>query len=236
MELSKRLQAVVDLVTIGSAVADIGCDHGYVSIYLYTHEISSKIIALDVNKGPLMKANEHIEKYGCKGIETRLSNGLDKLEVGEVDTMICAGMGGRLILQMIEHNRKKVVQIKECILQPQSEIGIVRHQLITWGFEFLEETMVYEDGKYYPIMKVVQTNRDNDWNYRECEFQFGPILLANHNAVLFHYLRKRKQQYEALYQEISQQENKGTTVKRIEELQKELELIQEAIGYYPTKE
>ena len=49
MELSKRLQAVADLVTEGASVADIGTDHGYIPIYLIEHNIAGKVIALDIN-------------------------------------------------------------------------------------------------------------------------------------------------------------------------------------------
>ena len=34
MELSKRLQAVADLVTPGYTIADVGTDHAYIPIYL----------------------------------------------------------------------------------------------------------------------------------------------------------------------------------------------------------
>ena len=95
MELSKRLQAVADLVTEGASVADIGTDHGYIPIYLIEHHIAEKVIALDINRGPLERARMHIVGHGLKEkIETRLSDGLEKVLPGEVDTMIAAGMGG----------------------------------------------------------------------------------------------------------------------------------------------
>ena len=76
MELSKRLQAVADMVTPNKRVADIGCDHGYISIYLCTKKLASKVIAMDVRKGPLERAKNNIEKYGLSDyIETRLSDG-----------------------------------------------------------------------------------------------------------------------------------------------------------------
>ena len=79
MELSKRLQAVADLVTEGASVADIGTDHGYIPIYLIEHNIAGKVIALDINRGPLERARMHVVGHGLKGkIETRLSDGLEK--------------------------------------------------------------------------------------------------------------------------------------------------------------
>ena len=64
MELSKRLHAVAGLVTEGASVADIGTDHGYIPIYLIQERIASKVIALDVKKGPLERARMHIVGHG----------------------------------------------------------------------------------------------------------------------------------------------------------------------------
>ena len=77
MELSIRLKTVAEAVTKGNRVADVGTDHGYVPIYLVKNNLSPAGIAMDVNKGPLEKAQEHIreEKIGGK-IATRLGNGL----------------------------------------------------------------------------------------------------------------------------------------------------------------
>ena len=102
MELSKRLYAVASLVTEGASVADIGTDHGYVPIYLMKNKIASKVIALDINKGPLERARMHVIGHGLKGqIETRLSDGLKNVKPGEVDTMIAAGMGGGLVIKIL---------------------------------------------------------------------------------------------------------------------------------------
>lgn len=235
MDLSKRLQAVADLLTKDYSVADIGCDHGYVSIYLHTHDVSRNIIALDVNEGPLQKAKEHIRKYGCHGIETRLSDGLEALEMGEVEAMICAGMGGRLILHILEDQLEKVLPMKECILQPQSELGMVRRQLISWGFEFLREEMVYEDEKYYPMMKVARKITDQKLVYTDCQYEFGPILLEERNLVLYEYLVKRKIQYENLLVQVSEKQKMDSKSNRVEELQYELDLLEEALQYYTQK-
>ena len=77
MELSKRLTAVAGLVTEGASVADIGTDHGYIPIHLIEQNLSPKVIAMDINEGPLERARIHIAGYGMSDrIETRLSDGL----------------------------------------------------------------------------------------------------------------------------------------------------------------
>lgn len=134
MELSRRLYAVASLVTEGASVADIGTDHGYIPIYLVQKQIASKVIALDINGGPLERAKMHIIGHNLKGkIETRLSDGLQAVEPGEVDTIIAAGMGGGLIIRILEEGREVVDQLKACVLQPQSEIWKVRKFLAGSG-------------------------------------------------------------------------------------------------------
>ena len=80
VQLSDRLRAVASLVTPGSRIADVGCDHGYIPIYLYLEGRIPGAIAMDVNRGPLLRAEEHIMEYGLgKYIETRLSDGVKAL-------------------------------------------------------------------------------------------------------------------------------------------------------------
>ena len=148
MELSKRLTAVAGLVTEGASVADIGTDHGYIPIYLIEQNLSPKVIAMDINKGPLERARIHIAGYGMSDrIETRLSDGLAAVKPKEVEEMIVAGMGGGLVIHILEEGKQIVSTLKGCILQPQSEIQKVREYLVEHGFWFEAEDMVEEDRK-----------------------------------------------------------------------------------------
>ena len=156
MELSGRLQAVASLVTAGHRIADIGTDHAYIPIFLVQEGRSDSAIAMDVNEGPLKKAEEHVKESGMEGrIELRLSDGLEKLGPGEADTAVIAGMGGPLMLRILKAYPKTVGSLRELVLQPQSETAKVRAFLLEEGFLFLREELVKEDGKYYPMMKVV---------------------------------------------------------------------------------
>ena len=94
LRLSERLKLVASFVPEGSRIADIGTDHGYVPIYLAEIGKIKSALAMDVRKGPLARADEHIEEYrhdvgdAAISIETRLSNGLEKLQAKEADTVI----------------------------------------------------------------------------------------------------------------------------------------------------
>lgn len=156
IELSKRLQAVADMVTPGGLVCDVGCDHGFVSIYLVEQGISPFVIAMDVNEGPLERAREHIAERALTGcIETRLSDGLRHLQPGEADTVMIAGMGGRLMGRILHEEKEKVKGLQELVLQPQSEIPEFRRWIRESGYRITAEDLVWEGNHFYPVMKVI---------------------------------------------------------------------------------
>jgi tRNA (adenine22-N1)-methyltransferase len=154
--LSKRLEAIASLITPGHIVADVGTDHGYIPIYQIQQNRSPSAIAMDLREGPLQRAREHIQMCGLSDrIHTRLSDGTAALGVGEADTIVVAGMGGELVLHILTDGEEVCRSAKELILQPQSEIAAVRRYLREHAYRIAAEDMVFEDGKYYPMMRVI---------------------------------------------------------------------------------
>ena len=140
MELSKRLQAVADLVSQGLVIADVGTDHGYIPIYLVQTGKSEKAFAMDVNEGPLLRAKEHIAEYGLsEKIEARLSDGVRALTPGECDGVVVAGMGGALAIKIMEEGKTVFRNLKEFVLQPQSELTKVRQYLYENDYCVIEQ-------------------------------------------------------------------------------------------------
>lgn len=147
------MSAVARLVPYGVTACDVGCDHGFVSIYLVREKICPRVIAMDIHQGPLARAKEHIEEAGLTSyIETRLSDGLTALKPGEADCMIAAGMGGRLLVKILEEGLENGKRMPYLVLQPQSELVLVRAYLREKGYSVTKEDMVLEDGKFYPMM------------------------------------------------------------------------------------
>lgn len=187
MQLSQRLSSVASMVTAGNCLADVGTDHGYVPIYLYERNIIPHAIAMDVNKGPLERATLHIAESGMKeAIETRLSDGLAALNSGEADSVVIAGMGGPLIIRILSAYPETTESLKELILQPQSEIPEVRIWLYENGYEIVEEHMVFEDGKYYPMFKAVKNPQAEKLS--DLEYKFGKLSVLGEKDVLKAYL------------------------------------------------
>ena len=156
------MSAIARLVTRGNRLADVGCDHGYIPIALTEAGVIPGAIAMDVNEGRLSGPEEYIE-IGCSTVhETRLSDGLEALEPGEADTLLIAGMGGCLTVDILNARLETVHSMKELILQPQSDIDRVRRCLAENGFLIIQEDMVCEDGKYYQMMKAVPGKMEYD--------------------------------------------------------------------------
>lgn len=234
MELTKRMQAVADLVSGGYKMADIGTDHAYIPIYLVGHKKNPMAVAMDIREGPLKSAGEHILESGLSDkIEIRLSDGFEKLTPGEADSAVIAGMGGGLVIKILSKNLNVTLSLKECILQPQSEIAKVRTFLLREGFLFIQEDMVCDEGKFYPMMKV-QPPADGLKNkdiWTETEIQYGKYLLVRQHPVLKQYLEREKALKSKLLGDLKEQ-NSVRAGKRMNELKQELDNIEKGLKYY----
>ena len=245
------MKAVAELVPCGHTAADVGCDHGFVSIYLAQHGICPYIFAGDVRKGPLERAKEHIrESRLTDRIGAVLSDGLKQIPVAGADGkkaadeegadgrqaadpegadgFIAAGMGGKLIVQILTDVPEKTAALKWCVLSPQSEIWLVRRKLAELGFLILRENMVLEDGKFYPMMKVIKGEPEL---YSEAELCYGKILLKNRNKVLEEFLKKELDIKTEIRNRLQNSDGENIS-RRKAELTKEIEVIREALKVY----
>lgn len=232
MQISKRLQAVSDMVASGSCLADVGTDHGYIPIYLVEEKRIPSAIAMDINRGPLSRARENIERNGLSDqIETRLSDGLDALLPGEADTIVIAGMGGPLAVEILKRGRAVLESCRDLILQPQSEIWTVRRYLDENGWRIRRENMILEEGKYYPMLLA---SRGNSEALDIVKLFYGPRLLEKRHPVLLDYLKKEREKLREVRGKlsVSGSEKAAERKREIQKLQeingRALELFQEA--------
>ena len=245
--LSDRLLAVASMVTAGSVVCDVGCDHGYVPIYLVNSHVCPRVIAMDVNEGPLKHAEEHIREAGLLPyIDIRLSDGVTALQPGEADCVILAGMGGRLMERILYEGRQCVAGIKEVILQPQSEIASFRKFLREQGYRLISENMIFEDGKYYPMMKVVpgavQSMTPGNKPDTETELwqqvydRYGFLLLQEKHPVHHQYLLGEESHNREIMEQLKARQTSvgtdGRRTLRLEQLKQEAVLRQMALSCY----
>mgnify|MGYP000237298752 FL=1 len=231
IELSKRLQAVADLVSPGMRLADIGTDHAYIPIYLMENEKIPQAIAMDINKGPLERAEEHIKAHGLEHqIQTRLSDGMAKLQAGEADCAVIAGMGGALMIKILEEGRETAFQLQELVLQPQSELKKFRIYLLENGYRVLTEDIVCEDGKYYPMMKVKPGEMTGE-SWKPEELEYGKYLLDTAHPVLKQFLEREIQICHGVLESLAKQDTKRAKERR-REMEEQIQHVQHILETY----
>ena len=227
MQLSRRLLTATELVTKGNIVADIGCDHAYTSIYLCSEGIAPQVIAMDVNKGPLVGARQHVAEAGLESrIAIRLSDGLAALAPGEADTILLCGMGGLLMMKILTDCPETTAAAKELILQPQSEVAQVRHFLHNSGYKITTERMVKEDGKFYVMMRAVKADKPQAYD-RECNYVYGKLLIEEKNEILKEFLQREHRLRDDVLVALNAQDTENVRARK-ETLLQEFDLILEA--------
>ncbi|MDE6025953.1 MAG: class I SAM-dependent methyltransferase [Lachnospiraceae bacterium] len=235
IKLSKRMHAVVDLVDEKS-VADIGCDHAHVAMWLAENGVN-KVIAMDVKQGPLDAAKSNISANNMEDIiSVRLSDGMEALRDGEVDCAIIAGMGGELITQILRKGKKKLEHGIHLILQPQSEIHKVRQFILQNGYAISVEKMLVEDDKFYNVMKAVPKSEVYGEEgcgeiYSSLDILYGKRLLDEKNPVLETYLCNERNKLSSVRSNLEDVYTE-TAVHRLKEINDKLEVIEAALDIF----
>ena len=187
LPLSNRLLACCSFVHPGDRVADVGCDHGYLSIHLLQNGIASSAIASDVNEQPLQSAKHNAAKFGVQDkITFQLSDGVQNIP-RDFDTMVCAGMGADTMIHILESAPWLRSEKYRLILQCQSKTPSLRRYLSENGWRITEES-VLRDGKFlYTVMEVYFEPAYPRLTVGEC--WFPPALLENPSKEITAYYK-----------------------------------------------
>lgn len=235
MNLSIRLKAIADYVPQGCTVADVGTDHGHLPIWLLQQERNPKAIAMDVRSGPLSRAKQAVQTCGLSDkIELRLGDGVSALKPGEAQAVVIAGMGGGLVMKIMEEGAHMWDSVEHWVISPQSELDETRHFLEANGFAIARENMVFDAGKYYVIMDVVRGIMHYDTPEA---YAYGEYLIREKHPVLKDYLISQQQMLFDLKcnleKTLQSRESEGGR-KRIERVIYELGLIDAILEKYET--
>jgi len=191
MELSKRLNWIIEKLDKAKVIMDVGTDHGYIPIYLVRNGIAEKVIASDINKDPLKKAQINATLDGVSDkIDLRLGGGLAPLKNREAEAVIMAGMGGNLIRDILEADFNKVKSLQYLILQPAQNPEILREYLYSSDYEILDEDLCLDEGKYYELFKV----RYKSGDYIKLEnifYEISPTMLSKKLPLLKSYIESK---------------------------------------------
>lgn len=169
--LGPRLQKVASLVPTGARLGDIGTDHAYLPITLVEARKISKAVAVDVHEGPFQSAMAAVKGRRLEqNIDVRLGDGLRPLEVGEVNALTLAGMGGKTMLEIFEARPDVLQAVTDLIVQPQGSEGAVRLSLLNDGWRLKTEQLVKEEDRLYT---VIAFSKNDGWNMAALKLREG---------------------------------------------------------------
>ena len=160
----KRLSLIASLVPAGAKLCDVGTDHALLPITLIKSGWIQSAIACDIAEGPLCVARKNLERWGIRGIELRLSDGLDGIKPGEADVIVVAGLGGELTAEILARCCWLKDSAITLILQPTTSADILRRWLCENGFLIETEPALLENGKLYSVIKARFTGEKADVN------------------------------------------------------------------------
>ncbi|MFA5535624.1 MAG: class I SAM-dependent methyltransferase [Bacillota bacterium] len=188
IKLSPRLQSAAKFVISGEPVADIGSDHVLLPQYLIQEGFVTQIVATELKKGPAEKVKKIIDCYQLEDrVELRIGDGLKPLKPGEVSSVILAGMGAQTIIKILSESKSVLDTIKRLVLQPMTEVFLLRRWLYQNGWKIIDEDLVKEEKRFYIILVAEQ-----GWEAlpSELQLQLGTILLSKSHPLVKDYIKE----------------------------------------------
>lgn len=231
--ISNRLQAIARYCPEGARVADIGSDHALLASYLLVNGIASYVIAGELNEGPYQAALRQIETIQTQQrASVRKGDGLAVLSPGEADIICIAGMGGQLIVSILEAGKDKLTGVSRLVLQPNVGEDNVRRWLIENNWQLIDETIIEEDQIIYEILVAVRGEPLLPYINQERTvdelIRIGPFLWREKAPVLLQKWQRECNKWKQILTQVKQS-NRPETVDRVKEIEVELVWIDEVI-------
>lgn len=230
--LSKRLSAVADFIPKGAKLADIGSDHAYLPCHVVKAGKVTYAIAGEVVEGPFQSAKKQVEMEGLSNqINVRKGNGLEVIDVGEVECITIAGMGGALIATILEEGKGKLDGVKRLVLQPNISAISIRLWLLENGWSLTDEAIIEEDGKIYEILVAEKGDPKSAYTENiECELLFGPFLSKQKNEAFLQKWTGERNNWERILNQLGQSKQTEEKLEKELELKKKISMTKEVLG------
>lgn len=198
--ISERLEQIAAYLPKKAIFADIGSDHAYLPCYVCMQDKMARAVVGEINQGPFLRAQNNIRSAGLtERIDVRLGNGLQVLIPGEVEQLVISGMGGTLILDILEAGIEKIQTIDRLIIQPNIDEPIVRKYLTDKEYTITNETLVEDNGHIYEILVAEKTKSFKPLT--EKQLLFGPVLFQYRSPLFYKkWMRKYVKQQQIVQQ------------------------------------
>ncbi|WP_174819901.1 tRNA (adenine(22)-N(1))-methyltransferase [Paenibacillus koleovorans] len=229
MKLSKRLETIALQVPPGSRLADIGSDHALLPVYLVQKGRVPYAVAGELNPGPYDAARKQVKEASLgERIVVRQADGLRAVLEGEVDAVSIAGMGGALIVHILEEGRSKLDGVHTLVLQPNIGEDQVRRWLVQNGWQLAAEQLLEEDGKFYEVLTAVRNDdqaggadlyaaRELGCGIEISEallYRLGPYLVEQPNEAFFAKWRSELAKLEGIAADMTRSDAESARLRR----------------------
>src|SRR5690625_4523027 len=215
IRISVRLKEISKHIPKASFFADIGSDHAYLPSYVCLNDKEATAIAGEVNKGPYNKAKEVVNTFQLNNrIDVRLGDGLSVLESDEPDTLVIAGMGGKLIEYLLNKDLNKTLKINKLILQQN-----------------LDAKLIEDNANLYEILVTEKSNKSNVYSESidlEKQIYFGPYLIKERSVEFINKWEEEKKKLSRIIKEMKQA--KLINHKKVNQFTKKLNWIEEVLS------
>jgi len=199
MKLKPRLAAVAAMVPSGVVAADIGADHGYLSVYLVKEKNCPRVIAVEKSAQNAEKASETVSHYNVRDkVDVRVGDGTSALEEKDgVEVLILAGLGGLTICSILLSAGEDLRRFKRIVLQPMVDLALVRRFLFANGYSFVGEKIALERGFYY---EIIAAEKGVEIIENPLYLELGPRLLEGKDPLFVPWLKEKVKHCEKILQ------------------------------------
>jgi tRNA (adenine22-N1)-methyltransferase len=229
-QLSMRLTRVASYVPKGAVVADIGSDHAYLPCYLVSQGVAERAVAGEVVKGPYESAKKQVIQEGLEDkIAVRLASGLEAIHADDgITAVTIAGMGGPLIVSILEQSPNKLNGVARLILQPNVHAQAIREWAQTHQWVIINEEIVKENNKIYEILVLERSSRPVA--FTRAELLMGPLLMEQQTEVFREKWQRESAQWTNIIASIESTEQTLEIVEKKNELVQKIKLVEEVLN------
>ena len=182
-KISNRLKIITQFIDKKDQVVDVGCDHGYLSIYLIANKLCKRVIASDINKNALAGAIKNVQNSGFD-IPVVLSDGINDVDLKGINTLVISGMGTNTVLHILNDDNK-LKKIDKIVVQSNNDHELLRRELNNKGYYLDNEVIIFDKGKWYVTCLFIKCGKKNT----DSEIKYGYLSNSEYNDYLVKYYK-----------------------------------------------
>lgn len=209
--MTKRIARISSYIEDDEKVIDVGCDSCLLSIMLAKRGIYS--VASDLRENIIENAKEKIDDNLKKYITFRVGDGITLKESENNYTLVLAGMGTYLMVNILKNTTKT---FKKIITISNNNHDILRKEFLHLGYIVETEEIIKEKNKFYNLIIFTKGNK----KYSEKDLIIG----INHQNIPL--LKEKNKELIKKYQNII---NKINDSEKIKELERTIKILESSI-------